>query len=372
MNRALLGGFVVRNLFAESKLYFIDEEALSEAHVGKMTIGFDQSIGLDTQTVSYLEPYITKRAKAPAEFADVFSFIARPDVDVNPMPYMLENYQRIYQGTPHDQSRIYDKFVFYETLRTLDIEHFRGVSEVRSTLGAEGLNRRAQELMSKAIYEAQTEPFKDHLIQQFTCFYALLLKMATIQIANPRRSTENKLIEFIRFCDASLATIWKRETLVAVHYFERGQDFPFFGKVQKGRAEIFAALRGMAWDLFHVRRMEGEMSLQPGGGARYFIPAFLTCDAALIEVIDLCPLVAIAVGETGRGPVPFYKEDGWAGTVLESIELQHRIHDLFHSEEARLSRMRRLRDAKKNLPDTVRSLEVELANTAGIAIPTSA
>lgn len=369
MNRTLPGGFVVRNLFAESKLYFIDEETLSDAQSGEMTIGFDQSIGLDTQTVSYLEPYITKRAKVPDSFADVFSFIASRDVDVNPMPYMLENYQRIYQGTQEEQSRIYSKFIFYETLRTLDIQHFQHSNEVRSTLDAAGLNRRAQELMSKAIYEGQTEPYKDHLHLQHDCFYALLLKMAVIQIASPQRSTEAKLIDFLRFCDVSLSTIWKRETLVALQYFERGQKFPFFGKVQKSREETFDSLRGMAWDLFHVRRMEGEFSLRPGGGARYFIPAFLTCDAGLIEVIDLCPLMALVVGETGRGPIPFYKDDGWAGTALESIELQHRIHDLFYSDEVKVSRMLRLPEARANLSGTVRSLEIELAKTAKISCP---
>ena len=78
---------------------------------------------------------------------------------------------------------------------------------------------------------------------------------------------------------------------------------------------------------------------------------------------------AIAVGSTGRGPLPFYDEIGWSGTALGALELQHRIHDVFYTDEARASRHRRNAMARAKLGETVRALETELSSAANVDKP---
>ena len=369
VNQSLSGKFVVRSIFADSNLFFIDEKTVAEMRAGPTQVAVDWSIGLDTQTVSYLEPYITGRAKVPTEFSDVFSYLARPDIDVNPTPYMMENFHRLSGGTAKDKERIRSKYIAYEVLRTLDRSHYMESNEIRSELGPEQLRKRVERLVAKLLKDRRAKSHGDNLLFMVRCFYALLLKMAIIQLSSPNRSTEDKLMEFLHFCDRSLATMWIRETITALHYFERGQKMNFFREVQKARTGTFEAIRGMAWDLWHIRRMDLEAASPPRAGARYFIPAFLTCDVALIELIDLCPMRAIAVGSTGRGPLPFYDEIGWSGTALGALELQHRIHDVFYTDEARASRHRRNAMARAKLGETVRALETELSSAANVDKP---
>lgn len=372
VNQSLGGKFVVRSIFADRKLFFIDEMTVAEMQTGRAQVAVDWSIGLDTQTVSYLEPYIAGRAKVPANFSDVFSYLARPDINVNPTPYMMENYHRMGHGTKEDREKIRSKFLAYEVLRTLDRRHFMESKEIRSELGSQKIDERTKRLVSKLIKDSRTKQHGASLLFMVRCFCALLLKMAIIQISGQQRSTEDKLMEFLQFCDRSLAAMWIRETIVALHYFERGQKLLFFGRVQKCRPGTVETIRGMAWDLWHVRRMDLEAASPPRANARYFIPAFLTCDAGLIEVIDLCPMRAIAVGETGRGPLPFYDEVGWSGTALEALDLQHRIHDVFYTEEARAYRHKRSPFARARLSETVRSLEIEFCNAADLPKPAAA
>ena len=369
VNQALAGGFMVRSLFADSEVFFIDEHTVDEMQRGRAHIGFDHSIGLDNQIVSYMEPYLSGRAKVPDQYDQVFAYMARRDIDVHPMPYIRENYCRIRAGDPKDLDRIFSKMIAFETLKTLDIEHLERTREARSTLANDELVARSQEQFSGLIYESRTTLTGEHARFQHQCFYALLMKMACIQITSPRANPGWKIQSFLEFCHQEMAAMWMRETIIAQHYFHRGQELTFFGKVQKRQQKLFDVVRGMAWDLFHVRQLEAEMMMTPSGGARYFIPAFLTRDEGLIEVMDLCPLKAIALGETGRGPVPFFRGEGTAGTALESAEVEQAISNRYNSDAATSSRHLRNAEARRNLGATVARLERQLANAAEVAVP---
>lgn len=369
VNQSLPGGFAIRSLFARSDLYFVDEETIDDMLAGSATFGFDHSIGLDSQIVSYMEPFITRRAQVPAHYDQVFAYMARTDVDVHPLPYLRENYSRIKDSNPRDLDRIYSKLLAFETLRTLDVKHLEVHREVRSCLTDSGLGARAQQLFAKILFDSQTTTQAQKFRFMQRCYYALLLKMAIIQLSSARRPPEEKVAEFFQFCHSHMASMWLRESVIATHYFERGQSLLFFGKVQKRQQRLFEVLDGMAWDLFHMRNLEAEMMMDPSEPARYFVPAFMTRDEGLIEVMDLCPLKAIALGETGRGPVPFFREDCYTGTCMESNDFYRRISKQYYNYVAVASREMRSQEARSRLPETIRGLEIDLGAITGVSPP---
>ena len=375
VNHNLPGGFVVRSLFADQRVLFLDEHTVDAmARTGTAQIGFDYSIALDTQTVSYLEPYLTGRTRVPDGFADVFAFIARPDVNVDPRPYQFEHYARLRHGVQADLDKIFSKLKAYETLRTLDTAHFESTGAPRSVLSDQALVVRTQAVLSRWLYASRSDRFQAQLQLRQDALYALLLKMAQLQIAGPQRPVEAKLWDVLEFCDVGLASMWMREIVIAQHYFAHGQNFRFFGKVQKRKDDLFDVLRGMAWDLFHIRHMEETASFCPDPPARYLVPALLTHDAGLIEVIDLCSLQALAIVPEAGGdrPQPFYSDDRLAGTPLASPEWRTRMHQRFFNDGAVVSRRGRGAVTHARLPGTIRALEVALANAAGIPAPASA
>ena len=97
VNRTFSDGSVVRGLFSSTNVVVLDRE-IHRAMVANATVTFpfDYSIALDTQALSYLAPYIEGKTTSLAkDFHEIFRFIARGDVYVDPIPYITENLPNI-------------------------------------------------------------------------------------------------------------------------------------------------------------------------------------------------------------------------------------------------------------------------------------
>jgi hypothetical protein len=364
VNRNFSNGGVVRSLFNTENILVLDRHTVHEMESGDATYPIDYSISLDTQTVSYLEPYLNGRTSGiPADFKEAFEFIARDDVFVDPIPYLHENLHNLNDQESAD--KIFRKLKAYEVLRTLDTDWLSMHGEARSKLTELELAKKAQEHVAQMFMKLNDDVFLRALEfrQRFT--YCHLLKMAIIQIGTPKISVRKKIELFVEFCDAELATLSGREIALARAYFAQGQDLTFFGKVQAKKADLFDILNGMAWDLWHVRQMEESMTLKPSRGARYFFPALLTFDKKFIEIMDLYPLKACAFIEGDHEPMPFYNGN-WFSLVADNDEDQATFAERFYSVEARTSRDKRRVSIKDRLKEIVGSLEGELSNIASV------
>ncbi|MGF6770635.1 hypothetical protein P3T18_003114 [Paraburkholderia sp. GAS199] len=297
-------GSAVRGLLSKNSVFVLDRdtnEEMREAIEAKLHI--DYSIALDTQTVSYLEPFLTgNNSRLPKDFLEVFEFIAQDTVFVDPIPYMMENLPNVLvEGR---RPAIRQKLVGYEKLRDIDAEYLRTTSCVRFRSSEEERNRRVDEHLKVMIEDASKPALLNHVIGSRDALYCILLKMTTIQLRQQKKSLEEKLEEFIEFLTRRLHTVFLRLIAVANEYFVNGQNLTFFGKIQRASAgktaEMFDHLKNMAWDLLHVQCVEGAIPLYRGSSAmrklspRYFFPSLLTCDRKLVEIIDLYPLKSYA------------------------------------------------------------------------------
>lgn len=134
VNRTFSDGSVIRGLFSTERVFVLDAETRQEmiTHVNAI-FSIDYSIALDTQSLSYLAPYIEgKTARLPDDFQEIFAFISQDNVFVDPMPYMLENLPNVL--VTKNVGEIRRRLRGYEILRTIDGAHFRQTSEVRSTV----------------------------------------------------------------------------------------------------------------------------------------------------------------------------------------------------------------------------------------------
>lgn len=200
--------------------------------------------------------------------------------------------------------------------------------------------------------------------------YSLLLKMALIQLKDPRLPLKQKVHRFLEYCDIQLATMFARECVISRNYFDKGQGFTFFSKVQAKQKDLFAVLRGMAWDLLHVHYLEQALTFTLKTDARYFFSALLTFDKRLIEVIDMYPLKACACAfiDGQRAWIPFPAGDWFALVTDEPLE-QDYIRRRFYSNQARTSRDERREKVKARIAEIVPSLEAELSDVAKVPRP---
>lgn len=306
-NRSLAGGAVVRSLFGSNHVLVLDPQTFEEMKHGSSTFPIDYSISLDSMMASYLAPLAQgEGARLQSGFREVLQFIARDDVRVDPMPYLLENQGRG-QLSSKDHERIFDTLTGYEILRSVDQDWLRSTGDVRSTLPRAELMTRAQNTMAGMLMDienpglARTRKFKHDYL------YLNLLQMALIQLKHRTWPPLRRLRAYFDFCHTELATINVREGILARQFFEQGQKFSFFRRVQRGCPDVIAELKNMAWDLFHVRYLESTMGQAQSDKSRYFFPALLTRDQGLIEVLEIGALRAIAFNGNPQETVPVYE-----------------------------------------------------------------
>lgn len=368
INRQFSAGAVVRSLFHKDKVLVLDAETYRDMTGGKATYQIDYSISLDTQALSYLEPYISGNlsSRLPKDMKEVFNFIAQDEVRVDPMPYILENLRNIADKVA--AARIFEKLKAYETLRTLDQAWLKDNEQARSLLTEQELIKSAQEHMAGMYRDRENSAIMKKLRFRHQYMYCSLLKMACIQLSYSANYIDNKMMAYFDFCDATLATMNSRETAIARNFFEKGSALKFFGKIQKNNGEIFRALDGMAWDLWHVRQLEEAMTFKLSKGARYFFPALLTFDKRLIEVMDLYPLRSCAFVDGDNEVMPVYDGD-WFELVAAEDAGRSIFIDKFYSEQAVQSRELRRAAAKNNINDAVDALERELSEVSMVSTP---
>ncbi|MDR5875529.1 hypothetical protein [Vreelandella gomseomensis] len=306
-------GSAIRSLFNTEKVLVLDKVTLREMSRGRADFSIDYSISLDNQALSYLEPYISgNEKKLPNDFKDIFLFISKDSVFVDPMPYIHENYYNL--NDERAAGRIFDKLKAYEILRNIDFDSLENESIVKAKVSDYELMKNTQQHIARMFTTLSEVRFMKELDFKFNCQYVFLLKMVSIQLGDPKKSKFSKVLDFLDFCHFDVATIGFREVLVANEFFEKGQDFAFFNKVQKNKEDLFRVIKGMAWDLYHVRQMECLATIRPDERARYFFPSFLTCDKRLVEILDLYPLKCLAYIEGAYEPLPFFD-----GDILEAL-----------------------------------------------------
>lgn len=364
VNQTFSAGAAVRSLFKTDRILVLDPDTVLEMESGQSTYPIDYSISLDTNAMSYLIPHMAgKRGGGiPADFLEVFEFIARPDVYVDPIPYLTENLSNLADGKSAD--KIFENFKAYEILRTIDADWLKSKGEVQSTVTEHELAKSAQQLLSKMYMDIGDDAAMNGIKFRHQYMYACLIKMAAIQLKSPSAGIGKKMSAFMEFCHLGLATMSLREVAVARAYFTSGFKLKFFGKIQKNSSnDILELLRNMAWDMWHVRQMEQSITLKPAKQARYFFPALLTFDHKFIEIMDLYPLKGCAFKVGDSQPMPFFDGDAFRLIATDDEDGASAVKKYF-SKDAIATREAVRDSVKADFSVVVDSLERELLAVA--------
>lgn len=365
VNKNFSDGSVVRSLFNSDKIVVLDTEISSAMKNGSVTYPIDFSISLDTQALSYLEPYINGyHNKLPKDFEEIFNFISRDDVNVDPMPYIQENLFNLKDSCSAE--KIFNKLKAYEVLRTLDKEYLENEKRVKSILSEEELQKKTQEHIARMYHYLDDHVLTKSIQFNFKYMYWHLLAIISIQLEGKKLSTSKKILQLFELCDQEMATLSLREISIAKEYFEKGQKLTFFGKVQSEKSDLFEIIAGMSWDLWHIRQMEKNLTLRPSTEARYYFPSLLTCDKRLVEIIDLYPLKACAYDTENFEPIPFF-DGNWITSIAPDDEFQNTICLRFFSDTAIQSREKRRDKAKAHLDTSIEKLEEKICKLANVS-----
>lgn len=357
----------VRSLFPNEKVFVIDSKTLAQMENGPATFRIDYSISLDNQALSYLDPFFeNKLSRIPDDMLEVFEFISRPEVFVDPQPYMNENLHNLHSN--EDIAKIRDRLRAYEVLRTLDLEELKRSQAITTILSPKKLETNTHKLVAEMFKRRKNKRFIKNMAIRYLMIYCLLLKMISIQLRSPQRSTKNKLLDFLKFCHTDLKALSFREISLAKRYFDFGQSFKFFEKIQKNRDALFQSITGMVWDLYHIRQLEEDMVMASKGEVRYFFPAILSFDKGLNEVMDLHQLKSIAFCKSLNKTVPFYYGDFINDITDNNHDSKEAMSYFFEREQIESRDATRVKD-NSYLQKLALSLEIELEEISCIKRP---
>ncbi len=300
VNRSFKNKAVVRSLFSTEKVIVIDRETIEEMEKGGSTFAIDFSVSLDTMILSYVEGYIKNPSKEESvRIFDIMKFIASPEVSIDAIPYLQENMQALIHGSKAQKYKIYSSMLSYEIIRSIDKKHLASTGDITSYLSRRQRRKNTLDLLKSN--EKRYGNLNDK--EDFRCsqkiMHCILIKIVIIHLKYGYQTVAERMLRLMEFFDEEMGLMAAREMLLASEYFQRGTKLKFFGKIQKGREDIFTSLENMAWDMWHIRQCEEGISKKPQEPCRYFFPGLLTQDNRLIEVIDICSLDAAIIKPNG-------------------------------------------------------------------------
>lgn len=128
--------------------------------------------------------------------------------------------------------------------------------------------------------------------------HSILLEMTRLWFESPDSSALN-FTKLIDFCVLNLGCIPTFELNIAWQFFfPKKMRLSFFGPIYGISKTMLTELKGMSWDLTHLRTLE-TMATQSKLGS-FYLPYFITIDNRLQELIRLNPIRFILIDDENK------------------------------------------------------------------------
>lgn len=287
--------FAIINLGIGDRYYAIDKQIFEDMLItGEAKYNIDVCVELDTQAVSYLKNIFGEYNQIPnyENIKELVRYLQLPSVNYSCLPYLVENAAKIHYINRIECYRNIKSFMLF---KSYDYERALRKESCVYNRGEEDIQIDVDSLYNDAF----SEKFAKHYVDYFNMqkgIYALLLKTIAIEFENPRRNQKNKMYELIDFVNDELGFIAEREMVICYHYFTRDdRTKKFFKGAQKNNKDILNYIKGMAWDLTHVRLVEREYMTLVDNDIRFAIHILLTFDNGLKDILKINPIEQIAL-----------------------------------------------------------------------------
>lgn len=281
--------------FYGGKVNFVS--GMSTQRIKNMTMT-QRNISLDANTVSYirtmadghLDMLPSDHIKELIRNIDIIKEATSFDY----MPYILENYV----FSPSNEERI------LKTVKSVEQCFYPN-----------------EEWIRVKYYEIAKSIFKEkwaieRIKKDYYIGYALLLLICFINFKFYKIKTLQKLENFCLYMDKIFFLFREPFVEVAFNFFEHGNQYRFFKKIQINAKNILKNLRNMAWDIYHLGYLEVLCSTGDKG-ADLFVPYFYCFDKGLLELKECFDLETLFVNERTGERISFYHKHSYPIDIIE-------------------------------------------------------
>jgi hypothetical protein len=338
-----VGDFMIHNLSSKRRIFVLDKDTCSEMlECGESYFKIDTCIALDTQAVSYIEKiFDNKVTSVPDEYKSFVDILLGEDVNYDYSLYMIENINKL--NTQKARIETYKNLMACERFKFLDIQKYRLNGTIFCTKTEEELLSIVDQrfyFMNNMVHTNEGKPLWD----KYYAIYAILLKTCSIEFST-KKGIKYKILGLLDFVNNELGFFCERELAVCYLYLKHNTCMArFFKKIQPNSKDILKNLKGMAWDLAHLRHLEHNMAIIRPENVRYSLYSLMTFDNGLKDVVNAFPIDRFAINKGALIPVfstPLYDlisevdvKENFASNktqrrqVFENLDIEKKILEL--------------------------------------------
>lgn len=276
--------------FVNGKINIVNNKILQRLYYkNKVDTGMQFCVSFDTQTISYFNRYYRGNvASLPTNLKTFIQLLYNQNISVDYIPYSMENLL----FANKDIDSVYDTIYTFERLYYKENE------------SDEYCHMQTKKVINW--YESMRNRNETEFIHLYKSVYISLLKMCHIQLFHTSWLIDKKMETLCEFMNSTISQMLHPELILAYNFFQKGQNYNFFGKIQKGRTDIVNSIKNMAWDLFHLRMLEINCAFKNHDVVNAVIPYFFTYDERLKNISECYALKGIAVNEKTHERTPIY------------------------------------------------------------------
>lgn len=267
---------------------------------GRSNVLVDYSLGFDSNFAEKLRALINGENIQQTDRDRVTAVLrlkaSNPRVQFDIVPFLHEN-TRLVRDEP-DNKRPLSTLVAFYMLDHLDWGAFLADStRFKFDASTEDLRLRLEPRAEKFLSSLHSSAvvLKQEAMAMGT--QALLLRFATLWKVH-KRDRKRVFRDLLDFCIFELGLLPSSElTLIWRGTLEK-QVAPFFGPLINPSDKMFKSVRGMAWDMTHLRSLQDAARKSALGS--FFIPYFVSLDERWRYLLRLNPIKVMLVDDTKR------------------------------------------------------------------------
>lgn len=333
-------GICVTTLASEDGCLVLNKEiALQANHQKQVSFYYKFGYVLDVQMMNYLSDYYQGKRSIPKHFISILNRCDKKETALDCAPYLLENGSKI--SDPKIEAGVCKSYLPFVRFSQSGFEKF---STDYPFDESEYLQlKEVVDLMKNEYMEGDNS-----LIDTQKLIYCILLKTTIIHFTS-RSQIKKKILELLKFVNEEIGLYFERE-LAICYWFLKDRNDPkicrFFKDIQIGsKKNLMNTLRGMAWDLFHLRWLmtsmyngkNHEINSNVANNIIY-IDSLVTQDKGLINIVQAYPIRCI-IYKTGD----IMPKIIWKYSIVDIVEEIDVFDDFCSNLETRQQVFRNIR-----------------------------
>ncbi|MBC1400385.1 hypothetical protein HB836_02160 [Listeria booriae] len=243
-----------------------------------------QCVDLDSNVIGSWKNMVMYQ-KNDSDLLDMLLFIKRMEKQVSCVPYLFESGANSFDI---EKEVVYRNLLAFSILDGIDKSALEKKEFITDSLAYGLADDRWNELI-KLEEEIKAEP-----IDRYEFIYCLLLKAFYIKHSS-KKSMDHKILQLLNSINNELFSYWENEMILCYLFLKGDKSVEkFFGGVQVNAKDIFRKLKGMAWDLFHLRCIEMHMAERNCEPSFTYLHSFCSADRGILDIVKLNPIIRMA------------------------------------------------------------------------------